>query len=82
MSATRTVTIICDGCDLNSHPYGYGGAIIGARRDAERHGWRVQYLADGRHPTKISGDPKSRDLCSKCRSDKPRADVGLFGGEQ
>ena len=47
MSATRTVTIICDGCGLNSHPY--GGAIIGARRDAERHGWRVQYLADGRH---------------------------------
>ncbi len=34
MSATRTVTIICDGCGLNSHPY--GGAIIGARRDAER----------------------------------------------
>ena len=28
MSAARTVTIICDGCGLNSHPY--GGAIIAA----------------------------------------------------
>ena len=80
MSAARAVTIVCDGCGLNSHPY--GGAIIGARRDAERHGWRVQYLADGRHPTKISGDPKSRDLCPKCRPDRPRPDVGLLGGEQ
>ena len=80
MSAARVVTIVCDGCRINYRPR--AGTINGARRDAERHGWRVQYLADGRHPTKISGDPKSRDLCPKCRPDKPRTDVGLLGGEQ
>ena len=39
-------------------------------------------LAGGRHPTKISDNPKAPDLCPKCRPDKPRTDVGLFGGEQ
>ena len=80
MSATRTVVVVCDLCGVNHRPR--AGTISGARRDAERHGWAVQYLAGGRHPNKISADPRALDLCPGCNPTKPRADVGLFGGEQ
>lgn len=77
MSTTRAaVTVICDhcGCTLTTTRT----TTAGARGDATRRGWRTAPYGDGYHSTKESADHTGRDLCAKCRPDKPKTDVGLF----
>ena len=66
MSAHVTVTMTCDVCNGSIHTA--RRTVAGARGDAERKGWRVTHLADGRH-TKVSSDPKRRDVCPNCLVD-------------
>ena len=79
MSAVVSITLVCDACKRTLTTS--RRTVTGARGDAERKGWRVQYLAGGRHPTKVSANPKERDECPACRPDKPKADDGLFAEE-
>ena len=66
MSARReAVVIVCDDCGASFQSR--SRTIVGARGDAERRGWRVSYLAGGRHPDKRSGDPRTPDRCPACR---------------
>lgn len=63
------VVVVCDTCGRKFPTPCTTGA--GARRDAERHGWLVAYLAGGQHPTKRANDPKLRDRCPACLPTPP-----------
>lgn len=73
--AYEGITVICDDCRKQCRTSRHTGH--GARGDAERKGWRVAYLAGGRHPTKRSNEHSAPDLCDECRPDKPKP-AGLF----
>lgn len=77
MSAEVAVTIVCDVCGAAC-----GTArtkVRGARGDAERLGWRVSHTGDGYRSSGASEDPKRRDECPSCRTDRPSPlTQGLF----
>ena len=75
MSGAVQTFVVCDRCGKTLPTT--RATMCGARGDAERKGWRVSHMADGRHPD-ASNDPKRPDECPECRPDKPKADEGLF----
>lgn len=77
MSARVSVIIVCDVCDVCDVELPRG-TVAGARGDADRKGWRVSRKGDPR--AGLSNDWARIDHCPACRTDKPRADVGLFAG--
>ena len=77
MSTTRPfVTVHCDGCGATLPTSRTTPA--GARGDADRQGWATSRYGDGYHVNKPSNEHQRRDLCPRCRPDRPKADVGLF----
>ena len=76
MSARVSVIIVCDVCDVELPTS--RTTVTGARGDADRKGWRVSRKGDPR--AGLSNDWARVDHCPACRTDKPRADVGLFAG--
>lgn len=79
MTARVTITLECNNC--HTQHTSSRTTVRGARGDADRKGWHVQYLAGGRHPTKISDNPKAPDLCPTCNPNKPPTNVGLLAQE-
>lgn len=73
MSARITTTIICDACGMDLITT--RTTTTGARGDAERMGWRVSQIGDGYRSAGRSSDPKRRDECPRCRTDRPAPDI-------
>ena len=53
----------------------WGRGAADPRGDAERKGWRVSEIGDGYHDAGKSSDPKRRDECPRCRTDRPAPDT-------
>ena len=73
MSATVQITIVCDACGRTLPTT--RTKVAGARGDAERKGWRVSETGDGYRRAGLSEDPRRRDECPDCRTDRPTPDA-------